>query len=405
MKLVALTIICILLGFVNKSSQRDITIEDLKPFAIHFSLTEAYKIEGKAQDFFLEAIGQNQFVGLAELHHSKQLSYFTIGFLELLEKKKFDNFALEVGPYSAEMLQKISKDPNNISESIKTLNKTYGKKLTHKPPIPFVEKIEGALFLKKASQLNYSYWGLDQEYSFSFEMHLDTLFSWVDKGDNDLQEQYKKSKKIIQKSIFKKNVDGQPNLCWILNEPTINQFFEMCQSNTEAKTYIDALKLSWDIYCKSRSNIYSSQIRADYMKSNFDRYYDEQKQGDNKTLPKVFAKLGSVHLSHGISPFGVNDMGEYLSMKAKKNNTGFLSIRHLRKYRNGRNLSGKSGWEGHELLMSLGKKDSWTIIDLRSIKKRLENKELKAGEILSFQINNYDLILIPHNDKRSKFNN
>ena len=397
MKIALLAAICILFSSLGTPPQRDITRDDIEPFTIHFSLSKDYKIEGKAETFFHEAVGQNQFVGLAELHHSKQFSRFTTGFLQLLKAKGFDNFALEVGPYSAEILQKASKNPDDISASIKMLNRIYGKGLFQKMPIPFVNGDEDLVFLKKASELKYNYWGLDQEYSYSFEMHLDTLFTLIENGDEELLEYYRRSKEIVRKAIFRKSVDGQSKYCWILSEPTLNQFFEMCQSDIEAKEYVGALKMSLDIYCRSTSNKPSNQIRANYMKTNFDRRYD-QAQSSKAPLPKVLVKLGSIHLTHGKSPFGVDDIGQHLSMKAKKNETGFLTIRHLKRFHRGRDLIGKNGWKGHEILMSLGKKDSWTAIDLRPIRKRLEDQELRAGEKLTFQIYSYDLVLIPPND-------
>lgn len=397
MKLNKIVFLCCVLNALNAFSQRSISSEDFKPYTSYFSLAENHEIEGNAKDLFLNAIGNNQFVGIAEVHDSQQLSFFTTGFLKLLKQKGFHHFALEIGPYSSAILQGISKQPEKIVASIKSINRTYGKKGYAKSPIPFVKNTEDALFVQQASELGFKFWGLDQEYLYSYEMHLDSLYAWANNGSKEFDEYYEKSKEIIKKSNFKRKVNGKPRNCWFTDEPTINKFFELCQHNLKAKGLIDALKVSLEIYCINESSGNSNQQRADYMKTNFDEYYQEV-QKNRKSLPKVVLKFGSVHLTHGISPFGVHDVGEYLTKKAKDNNTGFLAIRHLSKYRNGRNLVGKLGWKGNEILMTLGKKDKWTVVDLRPIREKLERKVLKASKKISFEVYSYDLLLIPPND-------
>lgn len=65
----------------------------------------------------------------------------------------------------------------DLGEKINDLNNQYGKNSVYKTPLIFVNKRTDALFMNKASKLGYRFWGLDQEYAFSYEMLLDRLNS------------------------------------------------------------------------------------------------------------------------------------------------------------------------------------------------------------------------------------
>lgn len=378
-------------------AQAYMVAEDFAPHRTYFTLTDDHQIDAQGQAFLQKVIGNNQFIGLAEVHQSQQLSYFTVGLLDVLQRNGFGHFALEIGPYSAEVLQAASAEPNLTSKHLRDLNHTYGKKAFPKIPIVFVDKIADALFVQRASELGFKFWGLDQEFAYSYEMHLDSLYALIKPMNEETHDLYIQSKEILRKAIFKSKIQGITKNCWLRAEPTINAFLEKCKGTAKADGMVAALRTSWDIYCKNETSLPSNQIRADYMKSNFDSlYHIASSEGDS--LAKVFVKMGGVHLTHGKSIFGVHDIGEHLSNLAEDNHTGFLSIRHLSMFHNGKNLIGKSGWEGLELLMSLGSKEQWTLVDLRPLRKKLEMGELKADPKVSFDIYNYDLLLIPPDD-------
>ena len=111
-----------------------------------------------------------------------------------------------------------------------------------------------------------------------------------------------------------------------------------------------------------------------------------------------------MHLTHGNSQYGRFDVGRHLHEKAKENKTGFLSIRHVWRYKNGKDQVGKKGWERTSFLMQMGKIDKWTLIDLRPLKKKLKSGEISVDKGTEWELNNYDLFLISPNDKKDKIN-
>lgn len=397
----AFIIIISLLSCQIANSQNQL-VQELKNSAINFSLAPGYQLEGEVAEFLNKEIREAQFVGLAELHRSEQLSFFTVALLDLLANADYNHLALEIGPYSAGYLEKIASSPEEVQPKVAMINKTYGNRLFgHMVPIIFVDRQEDALFVKKAAEENFEIWGLDQEFAYSFEMHLDTIYAYYEESDERLKNQYLNLKKMIhkqsKKSAFRKKYN---HYCQLYEHQGLQNFFEKFNYIPKAKNHIEHFYTSLDIYCKNLRGKNSNQQRADYMKVNFEEYYNNA----NDDLPKVFVKLGSVHLTRGKSPFGINDMGQYLKKLAAENNTGFLTIRHLRRYKNGKDYVGKKGWKDVSNFMRAGEKNRWTLVDLRPIREKVISKKLDVTKREKFEIYSYDLLLIPPNDHRAKKN-
>ncbi|MDX1627208.1 MAG: hypothetical protein R3345_00840 [Fulvivirga sp.] len=399
--LATLFMVCgILLSLVSTAQSQ--LEEELNKMALHFTLKPGHQLDDEVAHFFIEEAQKAQFIGLAELHRSEQLSFFTIALLDLLDKVGYDHLAMEIGPYAAKYLRQLSHNPKNIQENIARINKIYGNRLFGSMvPIIFVDREEDALFLKKAAEEGYQLWGLDQEFAYSFEMHLDSIYAYHNHPDEALEDEYRDLKKMIhkksKKSAFRRKYS---HYCKLYEHERLKQFFENISDIPHAKKHINHFYASLDIYCKNVRGENSNQQRADYMKSNFSDYY----QNAREDTPKVLVKLGSVHLTRGESPFGVDDMGQYLRKKAEANNTGFLTIRHLRRYKNGRDYVGKKGWKEVSNFMKAGEKKRWTLIDLRPIRAKLKAGELQVTKREKYEIYSYDLLLIPPNDHKARKN-
>lgn len=176
--------------------------------------------------------------------------------------------------------------------------------------------------------MDFDIWGLDRGFVYVPEMLLDRQFSLQVNPTSAQKTCYEDAKKLIRKNRFKNKVKGTYQACWYQSNQIINDCLDTLGGTSEAYKIIADLRASWDIYFKSASGLSSNQPKANYMEQNFEAYYNTQ----SESKPKVFLKFGSVHLIRGISPFGVDDMGKFLTEKAKKNNTGFLSIRQMLPY-------------------------------------------------------------------------
>ena len=379
-------------------AQQELTAEMLEASAFRFSLNDQGKLEGEAREKWLNWIGNNQFVGFAELHHSAQLGNITKALINVLGEKDFENFAIEMGPTSAKILQEATKEPDKTFNRIRELNRKYGKNHRSKTPLIFANMVEDAPFLEEASKLGFTFWGIDQEFAGSYEMLIDQIYENSSEKNEAFKGAYQEAKEVISKVIHKNKYKGQPVYCWYSFSEEIYNFLNQVQEPASIKI-IEDIRESWDIYCKSATGQVSNQQRADYMKKNFENYLDQ-----HGAESKVFLKLGSIHLTHGLSHFGVDDMGKFLTEKAASNNTGFLNIRHLITYRNGKSNVGKKGWESTNLFLKTGKKDQWTVVDLRPFRESLNRGEITASKSIVFEIMSYDLLLISPDDQYPKVN-
>lgn len=382
-------------------AQRQLTINDVKKHTQYFSISNDFEISENTKNFFAQEAKENQFIGIAEVHQSEQLSYFTTSLLPILKTKGYHNFALEIGDYSASILEDLSKNPSLTSIKLKSLNNRYGKNKFPYIPFIFVDKKADALFIEEASKLNYNLWGIDREFEFSYLMHLDKMYS-ISKKSKEIKIAYANARKLMKKVVFKDKVSGQSKYCWLLNESKINNFFDLVSEDKNVSNYVLEIKNSLKIYCRFVTGKGGSNARAKYMRKKFDSLYNSAKIKNQ--LPKVLVKLGGVHLTHGKSQYNRYDVGKHLHEKAKENNTGFLAIRHVYRYRNGKDQVGKKGWKNTSFLMQLGKKEKWTMIDLRPLKKMLKESVIKVDKGTAWEIKSYDLFLISPNDSKGKIN-
>lgn len=380
-------------------AQKPLTAEILEQSAIRFTLSEDHQLTGDAREQWLEWIGDSQYVGLAEVHNSAQLSYFTKALLKVLAEKDFKHFAMEMGPTTATILEEKVKDPSPAVKAIQQLNRQYGKNTQFKTPLIFVNKIEDAQFVEQARSLGFTFWGLDQEYAHSYVMLVDHLYTEYPQAVDGFAEAYSEARAAIERVIFKDKFRGSPVYCWYATDPYIAQFFSFFEFDKNASKIIGDIRTSWDIYCKAASKTNSNQVRADHMKQNFDHYSSTFGQD-----AKVFVKLGGIHLTHGISTYGVDDMGKFLTEKAEANNAEFITIRHLITYRKGKSNIGKSSWKNTWLFLELGRKDQWTVVDLRPFREMLKNGEIVTERNYAFELMSYDFLLISPDDQYPKVN-
>jgi hypothetical protein len=369
------------------------------------------KLSGPGAEVILDNSRNAQFVLLGEMHQSRQVGKFTEVMLTELNGYGFDNFVVESGPQTCKKLMSLSNPPNAISTLLRQLNRKYGSKLLQRFPFIFFHGKEDAAFLQRAAELKYKLWGIDQEFAYSYLYWIQQLRNLMRIETSQALRSYRKSKRAIKslylKELFNKKTQVNTEL---LNNKDIKNFFSSFGSiDAEARNIITALNDSWNIYSKYELKQYDSNsiLRADYMKANFNRNY-QQAINRGQVLPKAFIKLGNVHTIKNTSANGVEDIGNAIYKKAQANQTKVTSFRFLRRYvskggkltDNAMNESWKSYWP----LLLCGEKNSWTLIDFRPLRALIENGRLWANNRLKFEINNYDFILLSPVDKRVEFN-
>jgi len=383
--------IVLLLCHLLTYAQDTLTAEDLKPYAYTFRLANG-KITGEGAGVWKKIIRQNHFL------------------LPELADADFNYFALEVGPNAADKLEQLSTPPQNTLNQIRNFTRKYANKTFFKLPINFFYGYEDAAFLQKASEEDFDLWGLDQELYNSVEFLLDELLTLAEGSDD-----YRRIKKLHRRAVNRyKWLNLKDDLkkrfrrnCEMLKDEKINAFLDVFpKDHADAQKIIRAFRVSWQVYCDNEQRNYkkANQSRADYMKENFQKGFN--RAFTEEAQPRVFAKMGDLHLSSGITQLGVDDIGKYMFELAEKKGLKATNIRHIRRYYQSKNkmtdyLDGSVDWiHFWRPYVELGKKDEWVIIDLRPFRKPLAKGQLKMKEWNAYDIQHYDFMLISPEDRR-----
>lgn len=345
----------------------------------------------------MNALDNAQFVALGELHNREKLGELTSALLLYLNKKGFKNFALEIGPYSAEKLELLI---NEEQSNLKKFYSDYSSKLFNIYPIPFHTGTSDLKFLKVANSLDYDFWGLDQEFYFGFQFLLDELKTFHKPSFSPEEE--KKYKKIIRKikrwskssRIFKKF----DLACRLKNDADLQTYLTIFKDSQDRniQNILSGIETSLNIYCLSEQGKGGNKERIAYFNKNFNKIIE----GSSAETQKVFVKMGSQHLGRQKSSLGFKDIGNHLKKTADSLGNSSLHIRYMNRFYKGKDNLNNKAWKSAYNFIAVGKKEQWSLIDLRPIRQMLIDKRLSVTNYELLEIANYDFIIIPPTDDR-----
>jgi len=367
------------------------------------------KIVGDGSVTLEKIIKESQFIVYGERHNSSETSKFIKGIIPLLAQNNYNTLALEVGPHTAKKLIELSENPIQTVHNLKLFNTRYFNPEIGREPIPFFTGIEDAEFLSLASKYNFDIWGLDQEFYYSILFLTDELLKLEDDSSDNYQLKIKKQKvDVLIKNYFLKKKDYDSNegvFKAILSEVEVKDFFKEFKSD-EALQIIDDIKISWDIY--NRWNRDSHVDRISYMRNNFLHNYSQE-----GSKPKVFVKVGQAHASKVISN-GAYDLGHFINEIALDENSQCTTLNSWQRFY--LNEEGKEtdylhhkAYARYKRFLAFGHKESWTIINLKSIREDILNGKVSLPtngdyHALKELIDGYDYQLILPLDKRITYN-
>ncbi|MCJ8209095.1 hypothetical protein MUY27_05200 [Mucilaginibacter sp. RS28] len=322
--------------------------------------------EGKGWDTLDSLFAKNQFVAWGEYHNSPLLSQLTVYALESAAKYGYKNWCVEVGPYTATELTRISRATNPADTIEKLFKEGYPKIGT----FPFFSTANDAQMLMAAHKFGYHIWGIDQEFQMSFPYGLKKIYQ---AQSNKFRQRYKPLYDSLQAKWWYPNT--------LLLDSLANAI-----GQKQYKALLQGIKVSKEIYRNG-----DNASRAALMKKNFFWCYN---QTDNKQ--KVFFKMGSNHLAKGMNlQTNLYDIGNAVYELAQRNQTGFANVYLMVRYtiENGKltdDFSSKEN-ENPRVFSSLYEKDKWVLIDLRKLKVKYDATLSRDTYQL---IEKYDYVLI-----------
>ncbi len=392
---------------VTAAAQNAVPILDSTYVAknVSYFTIENGEIKGDGLRQWQRIIDESQFLAYGERHGSKATSELFEALLPMTTVKGYNNFIIEVGPYSAKKLVELSKTPENTVGQLSKFLMKYGNLKYRFQPIPFFSGVEDARFLQKAAEANMNIIGIDQEYYNAAPFLFDELLKLVEghKDYDEIKSLHTEAKARVNYWYETEETSEEDISAYteILKEASVNGFLDKMSSiNDNAKDIVEALKTSWDIYIRWRND--SHVDRISYMRNNFISHYNSQLK--EETTPKFVMKFGALHISKSYSN-NAYDLGHLVTELAEKNNTKASIINSWTRYYTGNDgkvidyLKAYTFYRRYRELMCFGNKTQWVIIDLTAIRNDIAKGKVRLpnnGDYhkLRYLIDSYDYQLI-----------
>ena len=364
------TILLLLILFIaNYNYGQDRVLDSLvQKNNFPFQIEKNVSFQGKGWDVLLDEIKQSNSVLLGETHFTNEIPYFTNA---IINEVKFDNYFLEVDPYSVDIIE--TKIKSLSAEKLNSFVKEYSTNFS------FLEQEPEFDLFKDLVQRNTKIYGVEQISIFADQMVISSL------------KETSKNKKVIEiyeqmlhNSKLASSKEGLEKY-YLLSEDCLQKIdllLKLKLSDKERKQ-IEDLKLSREIYVK-RSHPLRIQLLKNLLLNQL---------ADWKNKKNLF-KFGANHLPKGetiLTKTDIYDIGNLISNIEEANFRKSLHIMIVGKGEDGNdNASFRS-------FLNVAKEDQWYCFDLRPLKKSILQNKLKVDDVyLSRVIKGYDyLIYIP----------
>jgi len=323
--------------------------------------------QGKGWNVLLDEIKQSNSVLLGETHFTNEIPYFTNA---VINDVKFDNYFLEVDPYSVDIIEtKIKSLPD---EQLNSFVKEYSTNFS------FLEYEPEFDLFKDLVKRNTKIYGAEQISIFADQMIISRL-----KETSKNKKAVEIYDQMLQNSKLAASKEGMEKY-YLLSEDCLQKIDSLLQlklSDKERKQ-IEDLKLSREIYVK-RNHPLRIQLLKNILLTQLP---------DWKNKKNLF-KFGAVHLPKGetiLTKTDIYDIGNLVSNIEEANYRKSLHIMLVGKGDEDDDISFKS-------FLNVAKDDQWYCFDLRPLKKSILQNKLKVDDVyLSRVIKGYDyLIYIP----------
>ncbi|NUM47086.1 MAG: hypothetical protein HUU38_20490 [Anaerolineales bacterium] len=368
------------------------------------------QLTGPGAEFLQAQAHASRFMLLGEEHGVGSNLEFALALFNAIQPLGYTHYVTEIGPISATQFNRMARE----AETLAAFQAFY----TQYPfSVPFAW-LEEEVHLHQAVCASAPHdaqpiIGIDQEFIFSPQWHLDTLRaactdqawqntlgSWVD----------------LERQANHALANGTPpdQLTSFMNRPlpegwtTLRDFFT-AQNNSDALAIMDALQASHQIYMHYAHKEYydNNHVRGLLMR----KYFYTAYQNALATQPdaRFLIKLGANHVSRGHTSMGILDIGTFIAELAAMQNahsfhllvlptSGALNawLPFLPPEFKAHPVEGDYGPEFAPLLEATPVKTGWNLYDLRLLRHRQNfwSKDRPAFKDLFLR---YDAVLLMDN--------
>lgn len=371
-----LTTLCLTLFITQFSFAQNTVLDSLvQKNGFPFQINKNISFQGKGWDVLLNEIKQSTSVLLGETHFTNEVPYFTKA---VINEVKFDNYFIEVDPYSVGIIQnKIKSLP---AEKLKSFVNEYSSNfsfLEHEPEFDLVRDL---------AKRNTKIYGVEQISVSADQMIISSLKeASKNKKATEVYDQ------MLHNSKLAASKEGLEKY-YLLSEDCLQKIellLTLKLSDNERKE-IEDLKLSREIYTK-RNHLLRIQLLKNILLNQLP---------DWKNKKNLF-KFGANHLPKGetiLTKTDIYDIGNLISNIEEANFRKSLHLMIVGKGDEDDDSSFKS-------FLDVAKNDQWYCFDLRPLKQSILQNKLKIDDVyLSRVIKGYDyLIYMPKVTKSKEF--
>lgn len=382
----------------------ELTVEDLKKYTYYFDVKDG-KFNGKGAEFLKKEFAKNQYFLLGEYHGSQRISEFTKALIPALHDNGYRYFGIEVGPIAVQVLSELSKDSSKTLENLRRFlsKNNFSIRGSNETPFPFFDNVSDAEFLAEAAKRDWKLFGLDQEYADSHFMLLNRMFANLkSKQKKRLKEKYDKAT-VDVKRCYVEGYERRQSYLMMQDSKIINDFLDLAsKKNPKNRAIAAAFRKTNTIYGHGATREWYRQNseRIDYMKKNLREGFARTKFDIKKD--KMLLKMGGVHTSKGFSPLSLFEVGNTLHELATFNGNNSVHIDFLSRFyvdENGKeidSLADKNAFRYRsKAFLQMAKKDQWTIIDLRPLRKKFLHYNRTLDAIILDIFKQHDVVIIP----------
>ncbi len=333
-----------------------------------FQKDKNISFHGKEWDDLLDEIKKSNSVLLGETHFTNEIPYFTNA---VVNEVKFDNYFLEVDPYSVDIIK--TKIKLQSAEKLNSFVKEYSTNFS------FLRYEPEFALLKSLVKRNTKIYGVEQISIFADQMIISSLkeTSKNKKAIEIYEQMLHNSKQLASKEGLEKY--------YILSEDCLQKIDLLLKSKLSDKErkQIEALKLSREIYT-NRNHPLRIQLLKNILLN---------QMPDWKNKKNLF-KFGAVHLPKGETILTKTDIYDIGNLISNIEDANFRKSLHIMLIGKGEDKSDDISFKS---FLNVAKDDQWYCFDLRPLKKSILQNKLKVDDIyLSRVIKGYDyLIYIP----------
>lgn len=358
----------------------------VKDATYHFSIKDDI-FKGNGADTLKKYIQRAQFFMIGEEHNMKELQDFTASVIPFLKSCGYNNLALEIGPIAAMKLNSLYRSRKGLT----AFNTKYFQYLNG-APFGFFEGREEERFSNRAFENGLKIWGIDFENYNASLFIIDELYE-QSKKSSELDEMYKNSRLVIIDGYERDKIEKKHHLATILlNSESIRSFFNKVSTSHKIREIIRQQILSWQIYeQESKDNWYP---RVENMKENFVANY--RRVAAKEKEPKVFVKMGAVHIARGTSSSGFQELGNMVYELSNLNGTRTFSVISFARYRINAKGETVDFLEADDAeLLKYTTKDLWSLIDLNRLREQAMQGKIKLSKEMMSYMQKFDMMLIP----------